>query len=838
MRTLGESRAIAELEEKVVLTQPDGSTVVLRDIADIQPAFEDVVARGRFASKRAISINVFKSPEQDAIKISDQVQAYVRDNPTKLGGAVKLSVTTDLSRFIRQRLDLMTRNATAGLLLLLIALALFLELRVALWVAVGLLVSFMGTFILMYAFGSSINLISLFGLIVVLGLLVDDAIVIGENIFRRRRQGMAPLAAAELGAREVTWPVIAAVSTTIAAFLPLMFIEGRMGAFLGVLPVVVIAALTVSLIEGFLILPGHLAHTSKAPTKKTGLRAFFHRFGEARHRIFEVRIPDLLEGLVRVALRWRYVTVAIVISLLMASAGLIASGIVPFVLLQDTDAETVTARLEMAAGTPEEETVRTLAAIEALVTKQPEVQTVFTVVGASFNDRGKEIASDPATVGQVTMELVPAEDREAKGLRVSGLLLSDMRKQSEHFAGVERLSWKALGGGPQGPDIEIQVRCDEPETLRRAVVHVSELVNSFEGIEELYDDLQLGKLEARIRLRDDARHLGLTSTGLALQLRNALFGFEAQDLQIGSDEVTVRVMLPEKNRQNLDDLGEIRIQLPSGARTRLSEIATFATERGYAALRRVDGRRTATVRAEVNTEKANVADINKVLVTKLADLGNTFRGASVRFEGEKKELQESLGSLKILFPLALLLIYMIIAVVFRSYIQPIIVMSVIPFSFVGAIGGHALLGYPFTLLSMIGSVALAGIVVNDGLILVDFVNRLRRGGMRTREALVQGARGRVRAILLTSITTCVGLAPLMLETSFQAQFLIPMAVSIVFGLAFATLLILVLIPCFYLMVEDMRANLRWAFGHPWQRDLPYDPAQHIEEELTVSDLGA
>jgi multidrug efflux pump subunit AcrB len=832
VRTMGEERVPHEIEKKIILTTPEGTAVRLGDVAHVRAGFEDKTEKGRFQGRTATQIFVFKTPEQDAIEISEAVKAYVAGKPTMLGGALKVETTTDLSRFISGRLDLMVRNARMGLILLLIALAVFLELRVALWVAVGLGVSFMGTFVLMLLFGLTVNLISLFGLIVVLGLIVDDAIVIGENIFRKQREGEPPREAAEDGANKVALPVIAAVLTTVAAFAPLAFMEGRVGTFLGVLPQVVICALTVSLVEGFLILPCHLAHKSKRRGEPGRFRKAVDRFAETRHRFFEKTLPGILERQLRFMLRWRYATAAIATAMLPIVAGLVVGGVIPFVFLPQTDAETLTADLEMAAGTPEEETQRILRRIEEMARAKPEVQSTFSVIGASFGDRGRQTASDPAVVGQITIEMVAADVREAKGQRKSQAVLSEMRREAADLPGVRRLSFSGRSGGPAGPDIEARLRGDDFEELQKAVVHVREHLAGYDGVEEMFDDLELGKLEARMRLREDARLLGLTTRDVALQLRHALFGFEVQDLQIGEDEVTVRVMLPESERRTLEDLGRLRIALPGGGRVPLAEAATFDTERGYASIMRVDNKRAVTITAMVDEEVANVDQMTTETRKAMRDIGNQFPGVSLSFEGRRKEMRESTGSLGYLFPIALLVIYALIAVLFRSYIQPVIVMSIIPFGMVGAALGHMIMGFPFTILSLIGLVALSGIVVNDGLILVDLANRKRREGLPLLEAVVAASKGRMRAILLTSITTCVGLAPIMLETSFQAQFLIPMAISIVFGLAFATFLILALLPVFYLCLEDVRAILRWLFGHPYTRELPYDPGVEIGRKAT------
>ena len=830
VRTMGETRIPHELEALPIRTTDAGVVLRVGDVARVHATFEDKVESGRWEGQRSATLTVFKTPEQDAIKIAQAVRAYQGENPTVLGGAVSTVVTTDLSRLIEGRLDLMTRNAQAGLILVLLVLAVFLEVRVAFWVAIGLGVSFMGTFVLMGIFDQSVNLISLFGLIVVLGLIVDDAIVIAENIFSRQRSGNDPRVAAIEGAGRVGLPVVAAVMTTVAAFAPLMFMEGRIGAFLGVLPVVVIMALSVSLLEGFLILPSHLAHKSADRPPRTRIGRLLRRARDARHRFFEHTLPQALGRALDLLLRWRYVTIAVSVGLLMVTTGLVAGGVVPFVLLQNVDAETITAKLEMAAGTPEGETAALLDKVAMAAAAQPEVKSVFSVLGASFSERGRETPSDPAVVGQITIELTGADIREARNQRKSTQLVSDLRAETTNLPGVRRLSYQAQSGGPGGADLEVRLRSDDIGALSGAVDYVEERIANYAGIDEIYNDLERGKLEARLRIRDDARLTGLTTRDLAVQFRNALFGFEVQDLQIDNDDVTVRVMLTPEARQDLEDLGTLRVATPTGARVPLEEAATISTTRGYATIVRVDGKRAVTVTASVDETRGNVAEITAALGAELSDLGRRFPGVVHSFEGRRKDTNESVGSLRVLFPIALGLIFCIIAVLFRSYVQPIIVMSVIPFSLIGVVFGHALMGYPFTILSMIGMVALAGIVVNDGLILVDLANRYRRRGRGVLESVRLAAMGRMRAILLTSITTCVGLAPLMLERSFQAQFLIPMAVSIVFGLAFATLLVLLLLPAFYVVMEDLRACLRWiATGH-WHRGLPYDPALAMDRE--------
>lgn len=814
VRTLGEKEAIAELEELPVRTSPDGGVTRLKDIATVRPTFEDRVEKGQFGGKRAVSLTIFKAPEQDALRISDRVKRYVRDNPERLGGAVELRATTDLSRFIAQRLDLMLRNARMGFALVVLCLAIFLDLQVALWVSAGMVISFLGTFIVMQITGISINLITLFGLIVVLGLLVDDAIVVGENVYSHMRKGFPLSQSAIDGSNQVAMPVLGAVLTTVAAFLPLAFLEGQLGDFMKDLPLVVSAALGISIMEAFLILPAHLAHRWQSPVQKLcpGIYRYAQRIGDFRDRFFEETMPNYFEKFLRLTLDWRYVAIAAAAAFSIVVLGLLAGGVIQFVLIQKVDAEHLDIYLEMSAGTSEEATAAVISRVEGLALNFPELSTIFSIQGTAFSEEGRTAVADPATLGQISMEMRPADEREKEGLRTCDEIVQEMRRKTAAIAGLKKLSFIVRSGGMTSADIEILVRGKDLAVVSSAVAFIRQNIQSYQGVTAVEDDLALGKSEVRFRLRDSARSLGLTTQDLALQVRHALFGFEAQKLQGEDEEITVRVLLPKKARENLSDLSRLRIATPSGARVPLEEVAQLSTDRGYASLSRVDGKRAVMVRAQVDEAVANVSEITEDLSRRLAGTESRFPGVSLSFEGRKKETMESLGSLAVSFPVALLLIYSIIAILFRSYVQPLIVMLAIPYSMVGAIIGHILMGYPLTFLSLIGGVALAGIVVNDSLILVDFINELRSRGVDMAEAVVAGAKSRLRAILLTSITTVASLAPLMLEQSFQAKFLIPMAISLVFGLTLATGLTLVLIPGLYLVLEDVKRCLRYLFS--------------------------
>jgi multidrug efflux pump subunit AcrB len=521
--------------------------------------------------------------------------------------------------------------------------------------------------------------------------------------------------------------------------------------------------------------------------------------------VLEDYLPSKYEPVLRFVLRWRYPAVAATILYCAAVLGLVQGGIIPFVFIQEEDAETIVATLEMAAGTSEERTLEVVEVIENAALACPAPMNAYAVIGAVFDNRGQMNAIDPATLGQVTLELLTADEREQqRDMRSCKEVMAELRGKTADIPGVNKLTFVAQSGGPVGPELEVRVAGEDFEVLRAAVNYVRDQVQQFEGVFQVEDDMSIGKLEVQLQLRETARALGLTTRDLALLVRSALYGFEAQELQDERGEIKVRVVLPEASRVSLADLERLRVPTPTDGRVPLTEVASLTIGRGFGTLARVDGRRAVTVKADVDEDTANSNDITNRLQLQLQDIQDKFPGVAISFVGQRQERDESFASLSVGFPTALLDIYAIIAVLFRSYTQPLIVMAAIPYSLIGAILGHLITGYPFTLLSMIGGVALAGIVVNDSLILVDFVNRERAKEVPLQDAVIHGGKARLRAILLTSLTTISGLAPIMLERSFQTQFLIPMAVSIVFGLAFATGLTLLLIPVLYLVLEDIK----------------------------------
>lgn len=853
VRTLGETDDANRIADTIVRTSSSGRIVRVRNLGRVVDGFADSDRGGRFNGKSAVSCTVYKTADQDAIRIAELVKAFAagkRGAPREMTRTERLksllgikseyqlvyeraqrdpypanltvSIHSNLARFIEGRLDLLQRNGLWGLALVFLSLLAFLNVRVAFWVLMGLVVSMCGALMLMQAVGATLNLISMFGLIVVLGLIVDDAIVVGENVYARIERGEDPRSAAIKGTQEVTWPVIVAVATTIGAFLPLMFIEGQIGDFMGILPVVVICALSVSLIEALSILPAHLAEWVRPvhrdqertlPRSRLGRLARGIRATE-QHFVLDI-VGAWYKRLLELSVRYRYVTVAVIIAVLMLVIGLtpVGGGFIPFVFVQKMDSETLLADLDMPIGTPIDRTSEAMSVVEQACIAIPEVSTVWAVFGEQIDaDESGAYSNVRSHLAQLIVELKTVESRD----RSSEEILSEIRRETANIPGVNSLRFRSMQGGPAGPGIEIEITGPQLDDLIAASDVIKKKLTDYSGVFDLVDDYDEGRRELQIELLESARPLGLTTRALATEIRGAFYGLEARTLQRGREDVDIRVRFPESRRRHVYELENMRIATPSGRMVPFSEVARISETRGASAIRRVNQRRAISVSADVDQARGNADMI-------LADLGDTIReletrfpGLHIEFAGNKREFAKSFASLKRDFTIAMIVIYFMLAGLFKSYLQPLIVMVAVPFGINGAILGHLVMGYPMTLLSMIGLVALTGIVVNDSLIMVDFINKERIEGIPLHEAVIAGGVRRLRPILLTSATTILGLAPLMLETSFQAKFLIPLAISISFGLGFATILTLVLVPANYVILEDFRRIARRIWHGPPQ----------------------
>ena len=868
VRTLGELNRGVDLKELVVRNLADGRKLRLQDVADIRDEFVESDLESYFNGKPGMNCVVYKSKAQDAIRIARVVKAYIRGKQGVDYGLEDSSVTkflqaiavepdtraiyeasrnapfqhgfdvalhTDLARFVEGRLDLMTRNGQVGLVLVLISLNLFLNWRVAWWAAVGLVVSFLGTFVVMWMYGASINLLSMFGLIIVLGIIVDDAIVIGENIYRHVEAGEPPMQAAIKGAEEVMWPVIIAVLTTMAAFAPLFFIRGQIGDFMAELPMVVIAALTVSLVEALIVLPAHLsrlpsreqveAKRREASSRDRKIHNWWNSVMQLQHHLLQHGILDNYERFLRLALRWRYVTVAISISLLIMTGGLITGGIVENVMIQKMDSESLICNLEMPVGTTADRTRDVIEQINEFANPEstPEVLNIQSFVAQQYDLQGAGAmgSMNQSHLGQFVVELHAADARESKSQRSSTEVVTEFREKSRKLPGINSVTWQEMNGGPGGRDIHIRISGSNFKETREVVDKLKSELDQYEGVFDLDDDLDQGKREAQLRLRESARPTGITEAMLGRHVRAALFGREARRLTRNREDVKIMVRYPQSYRTSIHNLEAMWIPTPpvNGKRgwVPLGEVVEVTEADAYTSIHRSKFERSVTIFGNIDDEVANTGEIlDKVMKTFKDKIEPLHPTVKIELLGQFEETRKAFGSLTLAFPVALLLIYMLLAGLFRSYLQPLIVMLAIPFGVLGAIVGHWVTGNPFTILSKIGMVALTGIIVNDSLVLVDFINRRIRDGMTDFEASVQGAKLRLRAILLTTLTTAAGLTPLMFETSFQAKFLIPMAVTLTFGLIFATALTLVIVPTLNLIYLDIRRKVG---GSSRNRDL-------------------
>ena len=846
IRTLGEETSGLPLEEILVRSTLEGSSIRLGDLGTVKDTFDDTAVRGTYKNKRAMQVTVFKRGNEDAVEISQYVKDYLEDKRAQYASAtpnaesgIQFDYRLDLARFIRQRISLLTKNALQGLALVFIALVLFMNFRLAFWVGAGLAVAFLGTFVFMMAVGATINMISLFGLIIVIGIIVDDAIVVAENIYARMENDMPPHMAAVEGAEEVAKPVFATVLTTIVAFAPLAFIQSVVGDFLRVLPLVVIAALVLSLIEVFSFMPSHLAEfgsTKRKEIKRGGLygriRKAFRRANDWKNDLINRRLSNAYVALLKVSIAWRYVTLAVAAFISMAMGSLVVAGMLPFVFFPDVDAETIIADVEMATGTKEERTQEVLEKIAGVAQSFPEVDSTYAVIGMK-EEEPVQAFSDPAVIGQVIVDLVGAEKRD----RSSQQILDAWREEVGRIPGATKLKFEERSGGPAGPDIALQISAPALADAQEATRRIKNLLDEFVGVEDIEDDSGAGKLEMRIRLRQTARALGIDEASLARQVRGAFFGYEAQNLQRGEEEVKVYVRLDQESRASIGELLRLRIATPAGERVPLGEIADLELTRGITQITRVNGLRTITVQASVDSDQANASEVTTAMEQEFDNIRSEIPTVQFSFEGQKQDTRENIGALAVYFPVALILIYCILAVLFKSYIQPLVVMVAIPYAIIGASLGHLLFGlipgreaWPITFLSLIGMVGLSGIVVNDSLILVSFINNERRRHPgQLLAAVVHAGRRRLRPILLTSITTVLGLFPIMMETSFQAQFLIPMAISISFGLLLATGLTLLLLPCIYMVFEDLRTLVHWLVTGQWET-VTLKPTGYLEQE--------
>jgi multidrug efflux pump subunit AcrB len=804
----------SEYAEIPVVVDPDGTQVRLGDIAEVRDTFRETDEFARFDSKPAAMVRVYRVGDQKPTEISRIVKDYVEGRQASLPGSLGLATWNDTSELLQSRMDLLLRNARLGLLLVFVVLGLFLEIRLALWVMLGIPISVLGAFLFLPAVDVSINMISLFAFILALGILVDDAIVVGENVYAHREMGKPYLPAAVDGALEVAGPVVFSVFTTVAAFVPLVFVSGMLGKFIRVIPLVVIALLLVSLVESLFVLPAHLSGGRRRERPK-GLLGFLERvrrgFGGGLDRFVSGPYRWFLER----CLRHRYTVLAAGVAVLLVTVGLIRGGILQFVFMPEVDGDVVTASVKMPRGTPVEETGRVAERLveEALATvgeydldrDDSILRNVYAVVGAKLAERGPRggETSSGSHLADVAVFLVGSESRGIPSNEIG----NRWRQRVGEVPGAESLTFTS-NMIRLGANIDVRASHADFRVLAEVAERLRSALAQYPGVGDIDDTYSRGKRELVLRLTPEARTLGVTEEDLGRQVRGAFFGAEALRLQRGRNEVRVMVRYPEADRRSLAELEAMRVRIPGGGALPLARAANVAEGRGFSEINRTDRKRVIDVTASVDSDAANAGAILEDLKKGvLADLSRDYPGLAFDLEGEEGERREAMESMGQGFLLALVAIFALLAIPFRSYSQPLLIMAAIPFGLVGAVLGHLLMGYKLSILSIFGVVALSGVVVNDSLLLIDRANTGRREGADAPQAVLDAAVRRFRPILLTSLTTFFGLAPMILEKSVQARFLIPMAISLGFGVLFATGITLLLIPCLYLALEDGRRLL-------------------------------
>jgi multidrug efflux pump subunit AcrB len=800
IRYAGERRRADEFRSIVVVSSTSGGQILLGDIATITDRFKFDEARIEFNGKPAAVLSITKTSEQDTLNVINRVNAFLEDARAKAPPGITMTVTNDVSSIVSDRLRLLITNAIQGLSLVFLVLWLFFGLRYSFWVAAGLPVAFAGAFFLMVAVGYSVNMLTMVGLLIVIGLLMDDAIVIAENVATQRAAGKSPVDAAIDGASQVLPSVFASFATTACIFGSLAFLKGDIGQILRVVPVVMLFVLIVSLIEAFLILPNHLYHSlEKAGAGQGRVQQAVDRFMDrARERVI---VPAA-----RLAVAWRYFTFGAAIGVLLLAVAAITGGLVKFSPFPDLDGNVMEARIMLPQGTPLERTEQVVARIDAaleavnakLSPAQPGGQPLVRNVTHRFNFNADAGETGPH-VATVIADLLDSETRTSRIDDVIKL----WREETGDLADVVTLNFTEGTFGPGGRAIDIRLTGRNLDQLSAAARDLGDWLKQYRGVYNVTDDLRPGKPELRITLRDGAATLGIDGRTIADQIRASFYGYKVDEVQLGAESYEINVRLDEESSDSLADLDNFTLTAADGNQIPLSVVAVVEEGRGYSRIRRVDGRRTVNILGELDSRLANSTEIlNDTRARFLPQLKERYPDVSTSFEGSNADAGRTQRSMLSGFVLGLIGVYLLLSFQFRSYIEPVIVMIIIPFAFIGAIGGHMLLGLDFTMPSMLGFVALAGIVVNDSILLVNFIKHYHGDTNSVAEAAPLASGARFRAILLTSLTTIVGLMPLLLETSLQAQVLIPLVTSLAFGLLATTVLVLFIVPAVYTILDD------------------------------------
>ncbi|MGH1462976.1 MAG: efflux RND transporter permease subunit [Neptuniibacter sp.] len=804
IRSLNQQRDVEGFRQLPIITDGEGRLIRLGDIAEVSLSTKDDQVLLQHEGRPAIMLRLRRTETQDTLKSAAIMNEWLEEIRPTLPQDIKLVTYDERWQPVKQRINLLLKNGLGGLILVIGILFLFLNARVAFWVTVGIPVSFMATLAVLYGIGGTINMISLFGLIMALGIIVDDAIVVGEDTLTHVQMGEPGLQAAIGGAHRMLAPVTASSLTTIAAFLPLLIIDGRIGNILIDIPIVVICVIMASLVECFLILPGHLHHSIKKtedlhPSKtRIYLENTFNNFRDGPFRKF-----------ITYAIEFRWATIASALALFIIAIGLVAGGRVKFTFFPAVERDEMTANVQFSAGTNHLQVEQFLMQLEHTLHETDQslggdnVKTALMKLRSASFTRTSQGATRGDEFGSLEIELQPGDDRQYSTKEFN----KAWRERIRLPAGIEKFAISVSKSGPPGKPIEVNLSGTNINQIKQASLELQEQLKGYVGLTNIDDDLPFGKSQLIYELTPAGKSAGLTLDSVGRQLRAAFDGLEIQNFYQNRDEVEVRIMLPDAERDRLSVIEQLPVVLPDGGTTPLSNVVSFRAKQGLDALTRVDGQLAIKVSADLNESIANADEIIADLKSEKMDRILSDYGVSATFEGRNKSQRETLSDMKIGLVLALTLIFIILAWVFASYSWPIAVMLAIPLGLTGAIFGHGIMGMNLTILSLFGFFGLSGIVINDSIVLVTFYKQLRKKGLEVKEAIIEAACQRLRAVLLTSLTTIAGLTPILFETSLQAQFLIPMATAIVFGLAYGTVLILLFVPATLTVIESARMKL-------------------------------
>ena len=831
-----------DIAEIPILSQSNGDVITVGDIGIVVDGFAEETSSHIINNRPGIAIRITKTSTEDLFTIVETVQEYTKRK--KVPDGYSLSTWNDISVDVRDRMELLIRNGMQGLLLVFLVLAVFLDLRLAFWVAVGIPVSILGAGFVLYMSGATLNMLTMFSFLMALGIVVDDAIVIGENIYTKRTEGLPYVQAAIEGTVEVLPSVFASVATTIIAFLPLMFVTGVMGKFIAIMPVAVIAMLVISLVESTFILPAHLAHDNNLFLRMISVCLYVFKLLIYLHGIVNKRASAAMQWcidrLYGPALKWslqnKPVVLSISTSFFLVCVGLVVGEIAPFGFFPDMDGSEISATLAFPDGTSADFAKNGAVKIQRAIKEVeqdhiaagglPFINNLYRRIGEVGNEmQGPTGVTNGSHVSNVEVQLFPTDDRDIPNKEI----IKRWRAKVPKIAGSEVLKFGSESMGPGGNTIEFKLLCSEKDAvyLDEVADACKERLAKIDGVIDIEDDSRTGKWEMNLKLNELGKTLGLDENVLANTIRTVYFGAEVMRLQRGRHEVKLMVRYPREERANMDSFENIRVRDVSNTEWPITEVADIEYTRASSEVNRLDQRRAITVLADVDKKIAEPVKVNFELRSKIIPevieefeqkYGTSF---AVNWEGEQADTIESFISMMSGFCVALLCMYVLLTLQFRSYVQPIIILAIIPFGWLGAVVGHAILGLELTLFSFFGLIALTGVVVNDSIVLVDFINRRIRSGTPLMEALEQAGMRRFRPIMLTSMTTVAGLFPMLLETSLQAQVLIPMAASLIFGLMTGTFLILFLVPIFY----NLYGSASQMFGVPLDND-PFDDDEH------------